>query len=73
MRLGMERLNIQRRHNRGDRCECKECAGKLTVYTTIANEDTGFRTQYISCDVCNWKPVDNKIIVPLEFAPPRSR
>lgn len=65
------RLKIQRRHNRGDRCECAECRGKLTVYCTIVNEDTGFRTQYIACNSCSWKPDDNKLIVPLEFAPPQ--
>lgn len=69
----MGRLNQSRRHNRGDRCECDHCTGKLTVYATIVNEDTQRRTQYICCDVCSWKPEDNKIIVPLEFAPPRHR
>ena len=67
----MERLTLKRRHRRYDRCECAACAGKLTVYCTIANEDTGLRTQYLSCDVCNWKPADNKVIVPLEFSPVR--
>lgn len=73
MRRAMERLNLQRRHNRGDRCECSGCKGKLTVYCTIVNEDEGRRTQYISCNLCAWKPDDNKLIVPLEFSPPMRR
>lgn len=71
VRLGMERLNIQRRHNKHDPCECSGCRGKLTVDTTIVNEDEQIRTQYICCNVCRWAPEDNKIIVPLEFSPPR--
>jgi len=73
MRRTMERLNIKRRHNRGDRCECDGCRGRLTVYTTIVNHDEQRRTQYISCNLCHWKPEDNKLIIPLEFAPPMSR
>jgi len=73
VRLGMERLNIQRRHNRGDRCECAGCVGKLTVQATIVNEDEQRRTQYIYCNICQWAPDDNKIVMPLEFSPPRSK
>lgn len=65
------RMDLKRRHNRGDPCECPECTGKLTVQSTIVNEDEGLRTMYIYCNVCLWAPDDNKLVIPLEFSPPR--
>lgn len=71
MRLAMDRLNIQRRHNKYDPCECAGCRGKLTVDTTIPDLKEQVRTQYLCCNVCRWAPEDNKVIVPLSAAPPR--
>lgn len=73
MRLPMERLNIQRRHNRLDPCECAGCTGRLTVQCTIVNEDSGVRTGYLYCNTCRWHPEENKITTPLEFSPVRKR
>jgi hypothetical protein len=72
--MAMERLNISRRKSRsGDACQCAKCRGHLKVKTTIVKEDEGVRVQYLACTLCNFKPDDNKIIVPLDFAPPRDR
>lgn len=60
-----------RRHNRGDKCECAGCAGKLTVGRTIVNRSVGVRTWYLYCDECRWAPEDNKIVFPLALSPPR--
>jgi hypothetical protein len=69
-RLSISRLNRQRRS--GDACECPKCRGVLVVYTTRVEPDEGIRTRYLWCNLCHSKPEDNKIIVPLEFAPPRN-
>ena len=63
-------LEIRRPHRPGDACECAACRGRLRVYTTRIVSETQ-RVQYLECNLCAWKPDDNKRIVPLEFAPPR--
>lgn len=74
MRMVMERLNIERRKPRsGDRCQCAKCRGHIKVVNTEAKEDLGYRVQYLGCDTCHMRPDDNKVIVPLEFAPPRRK
>jgi hypothetical protein len=62
---------LHRRYNSGDRCECAQCQGKLSVYSTHVKPDAGVRVRYLSCDICHWRPVENKVIVPLAYAPRR--
>lgn len=66
MRLNMTRLNLKRRHGRGDPCECGRCTGKLTVQCSVPDRDLGIRTRYLYCNVCKWAPEDNKLIGALE-------
>lgn len=69
MRLAMERLNQQRRPQRGDPCQCDNCRGVLHVGNTRPKPAQGVRVQYLECSVCHVRPIDNKIIIPLQFAP----
>lgn len=68
-RLKMERLSLRPRS--GDKCGCAKCLGFLKVANTIVNHDTGYRVQYLACELCAWRPENNKLVIPLEFAPPR--
>lgn len=70
--MDLRRLNLTR-HQPGDACECANCKGKLRVQTTRINRSEGVRVRYLSCSFCEWKPADYKLVVPLEFAPPRKR
>lgn len=71
MRRSMDRLIISRRKS-GDPCDCAKCRGHLEVANTKVKEAAGVRVQYLACDLCAWRPEDNKVIIPLEFAPPRA-
>lgn len=78
-RLAMQRLQLDRPTEAtrrptqlGGACPCSGCQGKISVYSTIVNAAAGVRVRYLACDICNHKPADNKRIVPLEHAPPRS-
>ena len=62
---------VARRAAPGDPCPEAACRGRLTVYHTHCEADV--RIRYLECDRCGTKPAQNKQIVPLEFAPPRSR
>jgi hypothetical protein len=70
-RTSMDRLIITRRRS-GDPCGCAKCLGKLAVQNTRVKEAAQVRVQYLACDLCNWRPEDNKVIIPLEFAPARA-
>lgn len=56
----------------GDPCGCPGCAGVIRVHTTRINFALSKRVRYMHCEKCGWTPPDNKWIVPLEHAPPRS-
>lgn len=71
MRLSVERLRIRRRS--GSPCGCSRCRGKLRVANTLVKEAIGVRVQYLACDLCHWRPADNKVIIPLEYAPARRK
>ena len=73
MRLQMARLNIKRRPRSGDSCQCAKCTGRLRVQTTIVKEEQGVRIQYLSCELCHFKPEQHKVIIPLDMAPPRPK
>lgn len=70
-RIKMERLNIGRRPRSGDPCACAKCRGLLQVANTKVKEAEGCRIQYLACNLCAWRPDDNKIVIPLQYAPPR--
>lgn len=70
-RLSLQRLTLNRRSRSGDRCGIPECAGKLEVYSTRVKLNEDVRVQYLRCSRCSWKPSDNKLIIPLDFAPVR--
>ncbi len=69
----MERLNQKRRPRSGDPCDCAKCRGILQVANTRVKIEVGMRVQYLACSTCGDRPDDNKIIIPLEFAPERKR
>jgi hypothetical protein len=71
IRLNHERLNIARKPCSGDRCGCARCKGYLEVANTRVKETAGVRVQYLACNLCSWRPENNKLVIPLEFAPPR--
>ena len=54
--------------NSGDPCE--KCGHRIRVLNSIVLPTN--RVRYIGCPVCGWRPSDNKHVVPLRFAPPRS-
>jgi len=56
----------------GDLCAHDGCSGRIAVYSTRVNVLGRVRIRYLSCDACGAKPVNNKWIVPLEFAPVRA-
>jgi hypothetical protein len=48
----------------GDRCECKECQGRLHVRNSEQHGD--HQIQYLACAVCGHRPSDNKVVVPAD-------
>lgn len=64
--MELRRLNLKRKHQPGDACECAECKGRLWVYTTRPKPAEGVRVQYMACFLCKWKPEDSKRVVPLK-------
>jgi hypothetical protein len=71
MRLRLSRLQLERRPRSRDRCGSRDCRGLLHVYHTHVEGES--RIRYLECEICGWKPADNKQVVPLELAPPRPR
>lgn len=61
----------ERKPQSGDRCRMPGCGGKLKTYSTRVVADV--RVRYLECDECGYKPLGNKLIIPLRFAPPRRR
>lgn len=76
-RLNQSRLWQERAHDEnrqllpGDDCPQPDCDGVLYVYSSHVSEDGRSRIRYTRCDVCRVAPDDNKIVVPIRFAPPR--
>lgn len=71
--LAEARLSISRRPGRrtGDPCGTDGCGGWLGVYHTHVEGD--FRISYLRCRICHARPADNKLVVPLMYAPRRRR
>ena len=48
---------------------CPSCGAQIQVVNTriIGTQ----RVRYLGCRSCGYRPVKNKIIIPLEYAPPR--
>lgn len=72
-RKQMERLSQSRRPRSGDPCDCPQCRGVLKVVDSKVKIDLQVRVRYLGCGVCGVRPDDNKVIVPLEYAPMRHR
>lgn len=53
----------------GDPCE--ECGSPIQVVDSDIREAEGRRVRYLGCRTCGTRPAHNKIVVPLESAPPR--
>lgn len=56
----------------GDSCPEVGCGGKLVTYSTRINFVTNTRTRFLRCGTCGKCPANNKWIIPLDNAPPRS-
>ena len=55
---------------------CSRCqAGTLRVQNSHVKQfgEHRVRVRYYRCWNCGWAPDNNKLIVPIEFAPPRVR
>lgn len=53
---------------------CPACAaGRLCVYHThvVDRGEASYRLRYLWCGVCHHTPAENKVQVPLRFAPSR--
>lgn len=55
-----------------DPCPVRGCTGRLGVYSTRITDDGASRVQYLACRVCGHRPEENKVIMPIEFSPPRA-
>jgi hypothetical protein len=65
-RLALTRLVFERRQLApghafpDDPCTVQGCAGKLYVYDSRQNKETGLRTRYLRCSICRDCPDNNK-------------
>lgn len=71
MRRELRRRTLARSARSGDKCPVKDCAGTFAVYHTHCTDTS--RIRYIGCDVCGFKPANNKQVLPLDYAPYRPR
>jgi hypothetical protein len=46
------------------------CEGRLRTYSSKVVADV--RVRYLACKVCRWKPLGNKLVIPLRYAPRRA-
>lgn len=53
----------------GDSCPKCDQGVILVINTVVVN---GLRHRYLGCKCCNFRPENNKQIVPLRFAPGRN-
>lgn len=60
----------ERKPQSGDRCPMPGCDGRLRTYSSKVVADV--RVRYLACKVCRWKPLGNKLIIPLRYAPRRA-
>lgn len=60
----------ERKPQSGDRCPMPECEGRITTYSTRVVGEV--RVRYIGCNTCTYKPLGNKLIIPLRYAPRRA-
>lgn len=56
----------------GSPCGKEGCKGKLRCKATKISDSGDSRIRYYYCSRCNWRPEENKQIIPTEFSPPRS-
>lgn len=54
-----------------DPCPQPKCPGVMHVANTKVDEEAGMRIRYLACSVCGFRPANNALMVPLEFAPRR--
>ena len=58
------------KYQQGDDCPlCHD--GQLIVVQTIVG--MRFRHRYLGCNACGKRPENNKLSVPIEYAPPRKK
>lgn len=57
----------------GDPCPRENCSGVLHVYATKVSVQFQKRTRYLRCNKCKCRPGDNQQVLPLRYAPGRSR
>lgn len=58
-------------HTTTARPPCPRCGGHIQVVNTkIVGEN---RLRYLGCRKCGYRPPQNKLIIPLEYAPPQVR
>ena len=57
----------------GDDCGNADCAGHLVTVNTRIDREAQTRTRYLGCRTCGYRPSNNAIVVPLQFAPPRPK
>lgn len=55
----------------GDKCPRRGCKGRLQVIRTEVHDT--HRMRFIGCRECGYRPVKNKLIVPIQYAPRRFR
>lgn len=49
---------------------CPNCGGRLVVVNSFASGD--YRVRYLGCRACGYRPPNNRLVVPLRYAPPRN-
>jgi ssDNA-binding Zn-finger/Zn-ribbon topoisomerase 1 len=62
-------MAAEKKLNTGD--PCPKCDGTIVVLNSRPKET--YRVWYLGCGWCGYRPEDNKQIVPLEYAPKRSK
>lgn len=64
----MSKVN-QRPPQIGDPCPREACDGVLGVYSCLVHNSANVRVRYLHCRTCKCRPVNNKQVVPLRYAP----
>ncbi len=63
-RLSLSRLNARTHRDPdacfpGDPCPDEDCKGRIHIYHTSTDEETGLVTRYMRCAECKCKPKDS--------------
>lgn len=54
-----------------DPCPIPACPGHLIVANSRIRGE--YRIRFLACKLCGHRPIDNKVLIPLVYAPPRAR